>query len=209
MKTQEKISIKSVIQKLGFVPKENESGIYHKIYSDTCAIEIDFINEIIRYGKEIKSDSKTTQNFSQPENFVVLECVNRLLEKGYSPQNIILEKTYPSGHGTSGRLDICYMPADNPFYPTDHCGVLRIKTNEILPKYLAWILNKEGINQKFSRTLRASIDRIKRLNIKFPSLSIQQKIIAKIEKIEAQIADLQQQLLKFKKQKELILEKYL
>jgi type I restriction enzyme M protein len=37
----------------------------------------------ITYGNKIKSDNKTTQNFSQPENFVVLECVNRLLEKGY------------------------------------------------------------------------------------------------------------------------------
>src|SRR5690606_6694322 len=38
--------------------------------------------------------------------WVVLECVDRLLEKGYPPQNIVLEKTWRTGHGTSGRLDI-------------------------------------------------------------------------------------------------------
>ena len=98
----------NLIKKIGFIPKENTSGIYHKKYSncDDYSIEIDFEKNKIDYGKLIKSESKTTQNFSQEENWVVLECVNRLLEKAYQPQNIILEKTYPSGHGTSGRLDI-------------------------------------------------------------------------------------------------------
>jgi type I restriction enzyme M protein len=32
--------------------------------------------------------------------------VDRLLEKGYKPEDITLEKIYPTGHGTSGRLDI-------------------------------------------------------------------------------------------------------
>ncbi len=49
---------------------------------------------------------KSVQSFSRPENAVVLECVVRLLKKGYSPTNIELEKTWKSGHGHSGRLDI-------------------------------------------------------------------------------------------------------
>ena len=49
----------------------------------------------------IGADCKTTQNFSQAENWVVLECVDRLLEKGYKPQNIILEKTF---------WDFCIFP---------------------------------------------------------------------------------------------------
>jgi type I restriction enzyme M protein len=52
------------------------------------------------------SASKTTQNFSQPESFVVLECVNRLLEKGYKPADIILENTWKLGRPEKGRLDI-------------------------------------------------------------------------------------------------------
>jgi restriction endonuclease S subunit len=51
-----------------------------------------------------------------------------------------------------------------------------------LPEYLAWVLNKEGILQNFSRNLRASIDRIKGLSVKVPPLSEQQKLVAKIKK---------------------------
>jgi len=35
---------------------------------------------------------KTTSNFSSPENFVVFECVHKLLSQGYHPQHIELEK---------------------------------------------------------------------------------------------------------------------
>jgi type I restriction enzyme M protein len=102
-----------------------------------------------------------------------------------------------------------YMTANKPFYPTDHCGVLRIKSDKILPKYLAWLLNKEGLQKGFSRTLRASIDRIQGLNIKAPPLSEQQKIVSEIEKLETQIQDLQKQLVETSKQKEAVLKKYL
>ena len=85
------------------------------------AIEIDFEKQNINYGNSIIAESRTTQNFSQPENFVVLECVDRLLLKGYKPQNIILEKTWPSGHGTSGRLDICVNREDGTPYMLIEC----------------------------------------------------------------------------------------
>jgi type I restriction enzyme M protein len=52
---------------------------------------------------------------------VVLECVNRLLEKGYRPQNIILEKTWAAGHGTSGRLDICVTHDNGDEYLLIEC----------------------------------------------------------------------------------------
>jgi type I restriction enzyme M protein len=97
---------KDLIKKLHFVPREKAVDVYYKTYTNGYTLEIDFENETINYGKDIKSDSKTTQNFSQPENFVVLECVDRLLTKGYKPKDITLEKVFPSGHGHSGRLDI-------------------------------------------------------------------------------------------------------
>jgi type I restriction enzyme M protein len=50
-----------------------------------------------------------------------LECVDRLLEKGYRPKNIILEKTFPSGHGHSGRLDICVTHDDGSEYLLIEC----------------------------------------------------------------------------------------
>lgn len=117
------MDIKRYITSLGFSPKDGTKDIYHKTYAshDSYAIVIDFNTEHIEYGDRIIAESKTTQNFSQPENLVVLECVDRLLQKGYQPQNIILEKTWPSGHGTSGRLDICVNREDGSPYLLIEC----------------------------------------------------------------------------------------
>lgn len=55
----------------------------------------------------ITVSSATTANFSQTENFVVFECVCRLLEKGYKPDHIELEPEWKLGHSDkSGRADI-------------------------------------------------------------------------------------------------------
>ncbi|MDR0414442.1 MAG: hypothetical protein LBH84_03400, partial [Prevotellaceae bacterium] len=76
---------KNLLTALKFSPQEGTAGVFFKKYpqvGDYC-LEVDIEKQAISYGNLIVSDSKTTQNFSQPENFVVLECVNRLLEKGY------------------------------------------------------------------------------------------------------------------------------
>lgn len=102
------MNYKNFIQTLGFTPKENTSGIFYE-------------NSIFNFGNKIKGESKTTQNFSQTENWVVLECVDRLLEKGYTPQNLVLEKTWRTGQGTSGRLDILVTRDDGSAYLMIEC----------------------------------------------------------------------------------------
>lgn len=135
------MDIKKYITILGFTPKDGTSGVYHKIYDaqDNYAIAIDFDKQHIDYGDRIIAESKTTQNFSQPENFVVLECVDRLLQKGYKPQNIILEKTWPSGHGTSGRLDICVNHEDSSPYLLIECKTYGKEFNKELTR-----IHKDG-----------------------------------------------------------------
>ena len=91
--------------------------------------------------------------------------------------------------GIDGDWMVNIMPADKPFYPTDHCGVLRIKTDDILPKYMALALQVEGEFERFSRSNRASTQRIANLIIQVPSVSEQQKIVDEIETIEKRIAD--------------------
>lgn len=114
---------KDLIKKLGFAPKENTSGIFQKKYAacGNYCIEVDFENEKFDLGLLIIAERKTTINFSQKENWVVLECVDRLLIKGYLPQNIILEKTWSTGHGTSGRLDILVKRNDGTAYLMIEC----------------------------------------------------------------------------------------
>lgn len=91
--------------------------------------------------------------------------------------------------GIDGDWMVNIMPADKPFYPTDHCGVLRIKTEDILPKYMALALQVEGEFERFSRSNRASTQRIANLIIQVPSVSEQQKIVDEIEAIDKRIAD--------------------
>lgn len=82
---------KKLIQVLGFIPKENTSGIFHKEYNG-YSIEIDFEKQQFDFGSKIIGGRTTTQNFSQTENWVVIECIDRLLEKGHKPEHIVLEK---------------------------------------------------------------------------------------------------------------------
>lgn len=119
-------AIKGLITTIGYAPQDGKRGIYSKSYPvhDGYSIFVDFNNGKIIYDSDenpqgivIKVWDKTTSNFSQAENFVVLECVDRLLEKGYAPTCIELEWTYPSGRGRSGRLDILVKtPEGVPFF---------------------------------------------------------------------------------------------
>ena len=108
-------SIKNFIKVLGFAPQNGKNNVYYKSYSshDNYIIAVDFNKQKIEYSQQnvsqetsIKLGDLTTSNFAKAENFVVLECVNRLLEKGYKPQNIELEKKYPSGGKSEVKLDI-------------------------------------------------------------------------------------------------------
>lgn len=104
-----KSNLKNMLISIGFINTSNDK--YEKQYSSLdCSITVDFKNEKITYpeDKGFKVNVATTTNFSEPENFVVLECVNRLLDKGYRPNNIELERTWTLGHEQkSGRADIC------------------------------------------------------------------------------------------------------
>lgn len=111
------------IEAFGFKPKENAQDIFERKFPQfgNYALEVDFGKKAINYGNKITCEAKTTQNFSQPENWVVLECVCRLLDKGYKPEHICLEKVWPSGHGTSGRLDILVSRDNGKSYLMIEC----------------------------------------------------------------------------------------
>ena len=104
-----KSNLKNMLSSAGFSGTSNDK--YEKNYPlSNCSIVVDFRNEKIIYpeDKGFKVNIATTTNFSEPENFVVLECINRLLDKGYRPENIELERTWTLGHEQkSGRADIC------------------------------------------------------------------------------------------------------
>lgn len=86
--------------------------------------------------------------------------------------------------GIDGDWLVNYIPENTPFYPTDHCGVLRLNSREFNAYYVSMILNLVGKTHKFSRSYRASIDRVKGIRIPKPPIDIQEKIAKACETIE-------------------------
>ncbi len=89
--------------------------------------------------------------------------------------------------GIDGDWMVNVLPKDYPFYPTDHCGVLRIYSDEILPEYAAIALKKEGEHEKFSRNNRASTQRVSNLVLYIPQKEEQKRIIDEIGRIDSEI----------------------
>jgi type I restriction enzyme M protein len=102
-----KENLKSVLKSLNF---KEDGKIYSKKFDQfDCLLKVDFNKGIIIYPEHrgLKINERQTCNLKSNENFVVLECVNRLLEKGYNPKHIELEPKWKVGHGASGgRADI-------------------------------------------------------------------------------------------------------
>lgn len=98
-------NLKNLLAALGF---ENKGAIYQKTI-DGALLEVDLAKREIRYPEAagLLINERQTCNFDANENFVVLECVYRLLEKGYKPQHIELEPKWKLGRGASGgRADV-------------------------------------------------------------------------------------------------------
>ncbi len=129
---------------------------------------------------------------------------------GYINKSLLKDFDKPSVlWGIDGDWMVNYIEKDKPFYPTDHCGVLRVKGNEIHPRYLTFALEKAGKEVRFSRNHRASIDRIKGLTIKAPDYKLQKQFAEKVEKLEAKIKQAKEIINQAKEKKEYILNKYL
>ena len=71
--------------KLGY--REVSHDIYEKNYSGPYIVKIDLANEIIDYGNKIRLYDGAVARFSQ-RNYVIVECVDRLLMKGYLPSSL-------------------------------------------------------------------------------------------------------------------------
>ncbi len=97
--------LENLLKCLNFTKK---GSIYSKHYIDqNCDMKVDFKNEKLIYPEPIVGRDRNN-GFDKPENFVVFECVDRLITKGYRPEHIELEKEWHLGHDSkSGRADIC------------------------------------------------------------------------------------------------------
>ena len=96
-----KDNIKKILHTLMF---EQNGDVFTKSYEGVeTPLRVDVVNERFYYSEiGITVGRDTTSNFSEPENFVVFECIDRLLSMGYNPKYIELEPAWKLGHTQKG-----------------------------------------------------------------------------------------------------------
>lgn len=148
-----KENFKEVLSKLKFDEiRENYFSKYFENFD--CKMEVDFVNEKLIYPEDkwLIVNDKTTSNFSAPENFVVFECVYKLLNQWYWPKNIELEKEWQLWHTwKSWKADV--FVCDNSW---NSYLIIECKTAGTEYKKAVKILESDSKNQLFSYLQQAT-----------------------------------------------------
>lgn len=160
MITQE--NLKEVLEILGFEAlsgggkklESKQAHIYTKTIkssTDTYIMQVDFANKELIYPQGIKINDATTSNFSHPENFVVFECVHRLLEKGYKAESLELEKKWRlGGELKGGKADILVRDNQDNTYLIIECKTTQENNKTKSEFSKEWERMKENGGQLFS-----------------------------------------------------------
>jgi len=167
--------------------------------SDESMFEL-FIGKRV-LAKDISQDTTDGIPVYSANVFEVFGYINKELIKDFSKDSVLW--------GIDGDWMVNYKKVNEPFYPTDHCGVIRIKNDKLHPRYLTWALEKVGSEKRFSRANRASTASVKALSIKAPDIKEQIKLAKKIEKLEIKLDEDRKVIDVAKVLKENILRKYL
>ncbi|MBS5764257.1 MAG: restriction endonuclease subunit S [Lachnospiraceae bacterium] len=104
--------------------------------------------------------------------------------------------------GIDGDWMVNYVESKIPFYPTDHCGYIRVKNKQINPEYFSMVLDEEGIKTEFDRTNRASIERISALIVKVPDITVQDDVVSKYRKYKKELLSIKEKKMKVLSEKE-------
>lgn len=102
--------------------------------------------------------------------------IDKLLIDDFSKPSVIW--------GIDGDWQVGYIKQDIPFYPTDHIGYLRVKSEEILPRFIVSLIEAKGSELNFSRSNRASMAKMKNIQIVIPPIEEQKRVVAEYERIE-------------------------
>ena len=127
--------------------------------------------------------------------------IDKLLIEDFSRDSVLW--------GIDGDWMVRFHEKGQPFYPTDHCGVLRVLTDEVNPRYMAYILETEGRKMNFSRSYRASIDRVEGITFTVPDIKLQNEAMIKVRDLELKILDAEARLANAAIKKEDVLKKLL
>jgi len=128
-----------------------------------------------------------TRNVSLDENYFILSIGKRFLKKDILYKGIPIYSANPQKPfgfveksnidtfevdsllwGIDGNFSWNYIPANQIFATTDHCGCLRITNSNILPEYLFYQLSVSAGAYGFNRTYRASLKNISTVTVPIP-----------------------------------------
>ncbi len=177
--------------RLGII--EEEKPVEITVFSELVNDISDSLKEFSSILKEVAEKKKQKVNFKELKlsdtTFFELSIGKRVLKKDiYNSKGVIpifsanvkepigvhtksIIQNFNSNFvlwGIDGDFEFNVIGKNKPFYPTDHCGVIRIKEDEILPEYLMLQLEKSKIHYGFDRGLRSSIKNMKEVVINIP-----------------------------------------
>lgn len=126
--------------------KENPAQIFSKTLTNNTALKVDFKAKKLIYPANTSANlsepngiiihDDTTSNFSRPENFVVFECVHRLLQKGYKKEHIELEPRWNLGReAKGGKADILVRDNEQKPYLLIECKTTDSKNSEFMKEW--------------------------------------------------------------------------
>lgn len=144
-------NLRPLLASLGYEQTKGITEVWTRSFgASSSEIAVDFGCEAICYPEDLKIHRKTTTNFSQPENFVVLECITRLLSLGYTPRQLELEKPTPKGHGESGgHCDIIIQNNEGEVFALIECKTMdSTKSGDEFSR--AWSYMEEDGGQLFN-----------------------------------------------------------
>ena len=192
-----KFDLNALQKDLNALPHPPQQGWERAKLGDKSIFELKIGKRVL--DSELHAQGKIpvySANVLKPFGFI-----NKELLANYDKESVLW--------GIDGDWMVGFMPKNTPFYPTDHCGVLSVKEDKGKAKIVQFALENEGAKFGFSRTLRASIERVEGLKIPLPPLKEQEKISSCIEKLETQISHLNSMLLNLETQKTNIIKGYL
>lgn len=192
-----KFDLNALQKDLNALPHPPQQGWERAKLGDKSIFELKIGKRVL--DSELHAQGKIpvySANVLKPFGFI-----NKELLENYDKESVLW--------GIDGDWIVGFMPKNTPFYPTDHCGVLSVKEDKGKAKIVQFALENEGAKFGFSRTLRASIERVEGLKIPLPPLNEQEKISSCIEKLETQISHLNSMLLNLETQKTHIIERHL
>lgn len=148
-----KENLKEVLDFLEFTHRKEIYTYKNRAFGYT--IVVDFVGKgTITYPDGVIVNDGTTSNFSKNENFVVLECVYRLLKLGYRPECIELEPKWEAPHdiGGGGKADVLVKDNTGESFLLIECKTW----GKEFDNYYITKQNKMGINcfsMRFKRDL--------------------------------------------------------